>query len=111
MRLSQRLALRKFLQSAKAEDESLLLLEDDAAFSPGFEEVLTKALQADVDLVFLGGTHLKPPKPIEEEFWMKCTSLYDNQAIVFTREGARKTLSMLGQWRVSGNDVEIMALA
>ena len=104
VRLTKRLALRKFLRTDKSH---LLFLEDDVAFAPEFEEVLADSFRLETDLVFFGGNHYHPPRPTDDPKWLKCHFLFDNHALLFTREGARKVLSMLGEWRYPQSDIEI----
>jgi len=102
VRLSKRIALRNFLRSDK---EYFLFLEDDVAFAEEFEAILEEAMNLNVDLVFLGGNHIEPP--IARGKWCECTYLFANHALLFTRQGARKVHSMLGEWQFAQSDVEI----
>lgn len=44
--------------------DSLLVLEDDATFVPGFADRLAGlAIPADCEMLYLGGEHLLPPEP------------------------------------------------
>lgn len=104
VRLTKRLALRRFLRTGKSH---LLFLEDDVAFTPDFEEVLADAFRLETDVVFFGGNHYHPPRPTDDPKWLKCHFLFDNHALLFTREGAQKVLSMLGEWRYPQSDIEI----
>jgi len=94
VRLTKRIALRKFQRS---DSSHLLFLEDDVAFTEDFEDVLSEAVETDADLVYLGGHHIEVPVPAGE--WMECRYLSANHAVLFFREGARKVLSMLGEWK------------
>jgi predicted O-methyltransferase YrrM len=102
VRLTKRITLRRFLRSGASH---LLFLEDDVAFTSDFEEVLSRAIEADADLVYLGGHHIETPVPAGD--WMECRYLSANHAVLFTREGARKVLSMLGDWKAPQSDMEI----
>ena len=102
VRLTKRIALRQFLRGEKSH---LLFLEDDVAFTEDFEEVLGEAMKADADLVYLGGHHIEAPIPAGD--WMECRYLSANHAVLFSRDGARKVLSMLGEWNAPQSDMEI----
>ena len=102
VRLTKRIALRKFLRSKFS---YLLFLEDDVAFTEDFEEVLGEAMKANADLVYLGGHHLEAPIPAGD--WMACRYLSANHAVLFSRDGARKVLAMLGEWKAPQSEMEI----
>lgn len=102
VRLTKRLILRNFLRSSQSH---LLFLEDDVAFTPDFENCLEDALKLECDLVYLGGVHLEEPEPNGE--WSKCRYLTANHCLLFTRDGAKKVLSILGEWNFPQSDVEI----
>lgn len=102
VRLTKRIALRMFLKSGK---RHLLYLEDDVAFREEFEETLRDAMELEVDLFFLGGNQIEDPIPRGR--WYECRYLFANHAVLFSREGARKVLAMLGEWQFPQSDVEI----
>ncbi|MEJ6643999.1 MAG: class I SAM-dependent methyltransferase [Akkermansiaceae bacterium] len=102
VRLTKRLALREFLRSGHSH---LLYLEDDVAVSEEFDETVLEAISRDHELTFLGGGHHEPP--MGEGRWKRCRKTYNNHALLFNREGARKVLRLLANWHEAWSDREI----
>jgi len=102
VRLTKRLVLREFLRT---DYRHLLFLEDDVAFSEDFESVLDEALGLETDLFYLGGNHQEPP--LDAGRWKEVRHIIANHAVLFTRRGARKVLSLLRKWEVPYSDNEI----
>jgi hypothetical protein len=102
VRLTKRLILRKFL---KSQDQLLLFLEDDVVVNDGFQKAVQEAIEIDRDLVFLGGMHQSPPEG--EGTWRRCVQTFNNHALLFSRAGAKKVLSILGRWTTGWSDREL----
>lgn len=101
VRLTKRLALRKFL---KSENRFLLYLEDDIVVVEEFDETVLEGMERGHEMLFLGGGHHEPPEG--EGKWRKCRKTYNNHALLFSREGARKALKVLAGWQKGWSDRE-----
>ncbi len=102
VRLTKRIALRKFLQSGR---DFLLYLEDDVVISEEFDERVAEAMQLGRDLMFLGGGHHLPP--IGTGRWLRCHKTFNNHALLFSRAGAKVCLKILSEWKQGWSDSEI----
>ena len=102
VRLTKRLALRRFLQSSS---HFLLYLEDDVVVTEEFDQRVQEAMSLGKEVVFLGGGHILPP--LGEGRWQQSRRTYNNHALLFSREGARKCRRVLSQWKQGWSDSEI----
>ena len=104
VRLTKRLALRRFLQS---EESHLVYLEDDVVVTEDFDDTVAEAMRRDHEVVFLGGGHHTPPEG--EGRWRRCRKTFNNHALLLNRVGARKLLRILGTWTEAWSDRELQA--
>lgn len=101
VRFTKRLALREFLRS---NHKFLLYLEDDVVVTEHFDETVLEGMERDYEVLFLGGSHQE--KPEGDGRWRRCRQTYDNHALLFSREGARKALAVLRGWKRAWSDRE-----
>ena len=104
VRLTKRLALRRFLQS---EESHLVYLEDDVVVTEDFDDTVAEAMRRDHEVVFLGGGHHTPPEG--EGRWRRCRKTFNNHALLLNRVGSRKLLRILGTWTEAWSDRELQA--
>ena len=102
VRLTKRLALRKFLQSGR---KWLLYLEDDVAITEDFEETVFEGIQKGHDVIFLGGNHHEAPEG--DGRWRKCRATFNNHALLLSRVGARKLRKVFRRWTSAWSDREL----
>ena len=92
VRLTKRIAIRKFLQS---QCKFLLYLEDDVVVTEDFEQEIETAMERDKEICFLGDEEQLPHTAKRYVHRTKP----GHHAILMTREGAKKTLRLLGKWK------------
>lgn len=88
----------RILEHAIAHDFDMVLhLEDDAFLTADFRRNVEKFLRAvpdDWDMLYLGGQHLKPPKPVEGGEIVRCTNVNRTHAFAVRNKFMRR----LYQW-------------
>lgn len=91
-------AWRLCLDQAGSSEKPLLVLEDDAAPTPGFREILTRALKAlprDADLLYLGYSQAADWRRELTEDLVEAEYVWTTVGYIVWPAGARKLLSQL----------------